>query len=325
MENKGTAWTLINEQLRPRKLDEAVLVKRVRDQLYNELNSPQHLVSNILFYGRAGTGKTTLSRILANATGADPKVINCSSVGIDSVRTDIQLYASQLSLADNGEAIKVVLLEECDGFTPEAWKAMRATVEQFPNVRFIANCNFIDKIPEPIQSRFTCILLEPIKKDEKLELFQGYYQKVSQVFDQLGITYTQESLCKFLELYFPDFRATYNAIQSIALQGIKELTLDSLSSTFSYESLYKLILTGSDPWENYRLVRDEYSDNEDDVIVQLGLKFPEYIRTQAPDVVAKLPMIIIAIAEHQDMLSRCINKKIVLESLVFKLQLIIRS
>lgn len=314
--------TLFTEILRPKSLDQAILVKRVRDQLANELNSEHGLISSILLYGSPGTGKTTLSRILAQ--GHDTKVINCSETGIDAVREDIQMFAAQMSLDHPENPIKVVLLEECDGFTVNAWQAMRATVEKFADtVRFVANCNYIEKIPDPIRSRFTCIQLEPINQEERVELWKGYYDRCAALLGQLGITYTEDTLTNFLKMWFPDFRSILNGIQQIHIRGIKELTAETFASSFDYEKLFNFIVTSNNPWETYKIIRDEYGEDVDDAIVQIGLKFPEYLRVKYEALIPKLPMIVIAIAEHQDMLTRAINKKIVLESLVFKIQAIL--
>ena len=315
--------TLFTEILRPKTLDQAILVKRVRDQLTNELNSEHGLVSNVLMFGGPGQGKTSLSRILAQ--GHDTKVINCSETGVDAVREDIQFFAAQMSLDHPDNPIKVVLLEECDGFTVNAWQAMRATVEKFADtVRFIANCNYIEKIPDPIRSRFTCIQLEPINQEERAELWKGYYDRCAALLGQLGISFTEEALTNYLKMYFPDFRSILNGLQQIHTRGEKELTATTFASSFDYEKLFDFIVTNQNAWDTYKVIRDEYGEDVDDAIVQIGLKFPEFLRVKYEAAVPRIPMIIIAIAEHQDMLIRAINKKIVLASLVFKIQTILR-
>ena len=60
----NTVSALFTEQLRPQTLDQVLLVDRVRKQLQNELNSEHGIISNLLFYGTQGAGKTTLSRII---------------------------------------------------------------------------------------------------------------------------------------------------------------------------------------------------------------------------------------------------------------------
>ena len=77
-------------------------------------------------------------------------------------------YASSSSLFGGEEQMKIVILEECDAMTNDAWSSLRATIEQFASsTRFIGNCNYIDKIPEPIQSRFNCIGLAPQNQEEE--------------------------------------------------------------------------------------------------------------------------------------------------------------
>lgn len=319
-----TTSTLFTEILRPKSLDQAILPDRIRVQLQNEINSPQGLISNILVYGIQGSGKTTISRILAS--GHDTKVINCSETGIEAVRTDIQMFASQYSIDGDNSKVKVVLLEECDGFTPEAWKAMRATVEKYANsVRFIANCNYIEKVPDPIKSRFLCIQMEPQGPEEKEQVFNGYYNRVADLLGKLQIAFEPENLKSFIEMYFPDFRSILNNVQSLYIRGVRELSPSTLASSFDYQKIFDLIVNGSNPWDTYKLIRDEYSENPDGAMVAIGMKFPDYVRTVIPQAIAKLPMIVIAIAEHQDMLVRSINKKITLASLVFKIQTILHQ
>jgi len=52
-------------------------------------------VPHLLFYGSAGTGKTTLAKIIANSVDADLMYINASDENsVDAVRDKIKRYAS---------------------------------------------------------------------------------------------------------------------------------------------------------------------------------------------------------------------------------------
>lgn len=315
---------LFTEKLRPQSLEQALLVDRVRNQLQNELNSPNGIVSNLLFFGTQGGGKTTLSRIMAQ--GHDTKVINCSGVGIDAVREDIQNFASQYSLSTPEKEMKIVLLEECDGFTADAWKAMRATVEKYSNnIRFIANCNYIEKIPDPIRSRFTCIQLEPLNEEEKKQLVTLYYQRCAKLLGSLGISFTEDVLLNFIMDTFPDFRSVLNKIQQIYISGVKELSASAVASAFDFSKLFDLIVRPQDPIATYKLIREEYSTNVDECIVQIGTKFPDYLEKNCPQLLSYLPKIIVVTAQHQDMLVRAVNRNLVLQSLIFNIQTAINS
>ena len=159
---------LFTEVFRPTKLDGLVLPVRI----YNELK--QGLVQNIMLYGPAGSGKSSIARILVN--GFDTMRLNGSSEnGIDIVREKVVSFASAISLEFGSEKMKVIYIDEADGFTSQAWDALRETIERYAgSVRFVCTCNKIDKIPAPIQSRFSCIPVYPINKAEEDALFAGY-------------------------------------------------------------------------------------------------------------------------------------------------------
>lgn len=184
MENNNTTQThvtqkLFTEMLRPQTLDQAIIVPRIREVL-------QHgLTTNILFSGVQGSGKSSLTRILSK--GYEVLEINASlENGIDTIRDKVIAFASQSSLFDGEEKLKVVVLEECDGLSLEAWKALRATIEKYhKTVRFIANCNYIDKVPEPIQSRFNVIIIDPLTKEEEDYLFKGYLERIKYILTNL--------------------------------------------------------------------------------------------------------------------------------------------
>lgn len=315
---------LITEKLRPKTLEQCILKKDVYSFLKNIQDSPGGLSANLLLYGTQGAGKTTISRILA--APYETKEINCSQTGIDVVRTDIQQFASQASIMNTGkQTIKVVLLEECDGFTAEAWNAFRNTFEKYTTtVRFIANCNNINKVPDPIRSRFTCLCIEPVNQAEREEVIAATVQRVTAVLKALGIASTPEAVTKFVSLYYPDIRTIFNECERMRNFGYKELNDQTLAQTFNYEDLYEVIFNGMDPQENFRFVRDNY-DDPDAVISQLGMKLPEYIRLKYPQFVSKIPAVIIAIAESLHAIPTSINRKITLAALIFKLQQIVRS
>ena len=310
---------LFTEAFRPKTLDQCILLPRIREEL------SRGLVDNQLYAGSPGCGKTTCSRIMAKL-GADSITINASlERGIDVIRETVVNFASTISLFGGSEQLKVIILEECDNLTDDAWKSLRGVIEQYHNsVRFIANCNYIEKIPDPIKSRFNCILFDPQNKEEEDYLLNEYTQRAGKILNAVKITYTEENLKKFIENDFPDMRTIVKKIQQLYTRGISELTPETLGQSYDYASLFNIILNGNNPQENYKALLADWSTKAEDACLIIGKQFPEYLQTVKPDKIDKLPLLIISICEHQNMLATAIDKFIVLTSMVFKLQMILR-
>lgn len=312
---------LFTELFRPQTLEQAILVPRVRQELEKGLQD------NILLYSNTpGTGKTTCTRILAKL-GTDPLEINASlERGIDVIREKVMSYASASSLFGGEEQMKVVILEECDNLTYDAWASLRALIEQFhSHVRFIANCNYIDKIPEPILSRFNCISILPINQEEETYLIAQYEERVKLILNACHIASTDENVKTFVKNSFPDMRTLIKKIQQLYTRGCKELTADALGSTFDCSTLFNVIMQPGNPWDNYKYLVGDWSNKADDAILAIGQQFPEYLMTTCPQKIGKLPLIIIAIGEYNSMLVTSIDKFVTLLALVFKLQMILQQ
>ena len=310
---------LFTEVFRPTKLDGLVLPVRI----YSELS--KGLVQNIMLYGPAGSGKSSIARILVN--GYDCMRLNGSSEnGIDTVREKVVSYASSVSLEFGSEKMKVIYIDEDDGFTPQAWDALRETIERYAsNVRFVCTCNKIDKIPAPIQSRFSCIPVYPINKDEENALFTGYCIYVGKILTKLNIKYTQESLEKMVRFSFPDMRTVLNTIQALHIQGATELNTDSISKTFDCSDLFNHIMTVNDPVENYKFIMENYSSSPENAMAEISKSFVDFIRTSYPAYVAKIPYAVIAIGEYASMINTSIDRVVTLLACCYKLQTIMQT
>lgn len=318
-ENKHITQQLFTELFRPQSLDQAIILPRITDDLN------KGLTMNVLLQGSPGSGKTTLTRILSK--GYDALEINASlERGIDTIREKVIAFASQSSLWGGTEKLKVIILEECDGLTFDAWSALRATIEKYhKTVRFIANCNYIDKIPEPIQSRFNVIAIDPINKDEEIWLFNAYVERVKYILNHFKVSYTDENIQQFVRGCFPDMRSILTKIQQLYNRGCKELTPDMLSSTYDCSELFNLIITNPDPLANYKKLISDYNNKAEEAILAIGKSFPDFIITVHPEYINKLPLILIATAEYNSMLATSIDKFVTLLGLVYKLQIIIHS
>ncbi len=316
----STIQDLFTEKFRPKELASLIAPPRIKNEL------SRGLVQNLLLYGSAGTGKTSTLFILSKPYTT--LYINASQErGIDVLREKIGKFCATISLEGGKEKLKCIILDEVDGATPEFFNAFKASMERYANIaRFIASCNYIQKVPDAIQSRFNCISFDPINTEEETFLVNEYKKRVALILNAVKITYTDEILDKFVRNDFPDMRSLLNKLQSFYLQGIKELNAKNFNINFDFEDLYKLCFQKPDKaYENYKFIVSEYASRIDDALNALGQDLIEYIKSNVPNKVDKIPMIIIAVAEHQAQRTFVIDPLITLLSCVYKIQIILNS
>jgi DNA polymerase III delta prime subunit len=207
---------LFVEKYRPQDLngfvgDDTV---RLKIQDYLKKGTLQHL----LLFGPAGTGKTSLAKLIVGQLGADHLYINASDErGIDTIRDKIIPFAS--SMGFNG--LKVIILDESDYLTAQAQATLRNVMESFSaSCRFILTCNYLDRIISPLQSRCMAFGIIPPSKKE-------VGQHVLQICDQEKIKYTKEDLGQIILTHYPDIRKILNTIQGSVKN--QTLVLDSKS------------------------------------------------------------------------------------------------
>jgi replication factor C small subunit len=80
-----------SEKYRPNKLEDLVLSDDDRTIMGKFIKNDD--IPNLLFYGNAGTGKTTTGKILIRELDAEDLFLNCAEVGIDEDRSTITSYS----------------------------------------------------------------------------------------------------------------------------------------------------------------------------------------------------------------------------------------
>ncbi len=312
---------LFTEKYRPKNLEDLILPDRVMNKFKDGLTQ------NMLLAGSPGTGKTSTAKAIVNQFNLPYLYINASTdTSVEVIRTRITDFCSTMSVLDDQGKFKVVLLDEVDGVSDQFFKALRATMEQFAaNCRFIATCNYVNKIPDPILSRFEVINFD-FDKSEETELTKKYIKRVYEICGKEEMTIDKPALVEFVKRNFPDLRSTLNKLQGYKTSGTTNITVEDVKKFNSvYKDLFELIFNETDPVKNYKLLVSEYSNRVDDVLQSLGSDFVEYIQTEKPNNVKSIPQIIISVAEHQAQRVHVIDPIITMLSCVYKLQEIVRS
>ena len=211
---------LFVEKYRPQDLNGFVGDDTIRLKIQEYLKTGK--LQNLLLFGPAGTGKTSLAKLIVGQLGADHLYINASDErGIDTIRDKIIPFAS--SIGFNG--LKVVILDESDYLTAQAQATLRNVMESFSaSCRFILTCNYLDRIISPLQSRCMAFGITPPSKKE-------VGQHVLQICESEGINYTKEDLGQVIITHYPDIRKILNILQGSLKDNQLVLDTKSLKNT----------------------------------------------------------------------------------------------
>ena len=194
--------SLFVEKYRPSSLENYVGNEHLKTTISKYLE--QNDIQNLIFYGQAGGGKTTLAKLIVNNLNCDYLYINASDErGIETIRDKVSGFASVASF----KPLKVVILDEADFLTIQAQASLRNVIETFSRTtRFIMTCNFVERIIDPLQSRCQVIKIVPPSKSEVAKHLAWILEKES-------ISYTLEDIKVIVNQYYPDLRKCLNTIQ----------------------------------------------------------------------------------------------------------------
>ena len=246
-EIKNSLWV---EKYRPSTLDSYIGNQPLRSKVkvYIESGDLPHL----LLYGRAGTGKTTLAKLLVNNIDCDYLYINASDENsVDVVREKVKNFASTLGFKE----MKVIILDECDYITPNAQAALRNLMETFSkNCRFILTCNYVERIIDPIQSRCQSFqIIPPDRKEVAVHL--------NTILTKEGVKSDINDIVTIVNGGFPDLRRVINAAQRQVVNG--ELVIDEgMSIQNDYKNQVLEILKTQDKKNSFKNIRQLLADSK---------------------------------------------------------------
>tara|TARA_R110000751_G_scaffold251345_2_gene350803 strand:+ start:2654 stop:3580 length:927 start_codon:yes stop_codon:yes gene_type:complete len=299
---ENTLWV---ESFRPGTLDGYIgnehVIQKVK--IFIENGDIPHL----LFYGTAGTGKTTLAKIIANSVDADLMYINASDENsVDAVRDKIKRYASTVGF----KRWKIVILDEADYLTPNAQAALRNLMETYSRTtRFILTCNYVEKIIDPIQSRCQTFGITPPDKSVVA-------QRLVEVLTKKEIEYDINDIVAIINSSYPDIRRAINSAQSHVVKGKLVLDKQSVVQSNYMTEVLDILKTSKDKKQTFQKIRQIIADSKVKDFTPLYTFLYDNLDEFA---IGKIAPVILIIAESQYTDSHVVDKEINIMAMFVKL------
>ena len=291
------------EKYRPDSLENYIGNQQLRDTVKGYIE--KHDIPHLLFYGTAGTGKTTLAKVITKNIDCDVMYINASDENsVDNVRTKIKGFASSVGF----KKIKVIILDEADFLSPEAQAALRNMMETYSlTTRFILTCNYVEKIIPALVSRCQTYKIEPLSKKEV-----AVHLKV--ILDKENVQYAPEDLGYVVNTYYPDIRKILNYSQQSVIDGKVKISELNSTSVDVKNKIIELIKTKTPSAFNdiRQLIANSDIKHFEEIYDTLYDKVDEYSN-------GKQTLAVLVIAEYMYQSAMVVNKEITFMACIGKL------
>lgn len=244
------------EKYRPKTLDEIILTKDVRDY-FEQVRKNQVLPNHLLFCGFPGSGKTSLAKIVANdILGVSYLYINASDErGIDTIRMKVTNFAQTKSI--DGK-VKIIILDETDGLTSDAQRALRNTMEEYSdNARFILTANSLSRICTPIKSRVVFFDLVPPLEEAMVRCVEILKK------EGIKVNGEKDKLVKLIKSCYPDLRKAINSLSKCVKDGVIHITEEVSDLSFACKVFNKINLNEKDNDIRKFIIENETEFNND--------------------------------------------------------------
>jgi replication factor C small subunit len=239
------------EKYRPQTLKDYIGNDLLKEKVQSYLDNND--VPHLLLYGKAGTGKTTLAKIIANTIECDYMVINASDENnVETVRNKVKNFASGAGF----KGFKIIILDEFDYMTPNAQAILRNLMETFSrHTRFILTCNYHEKIIEPILSRCQTFAVNPPSKKEVAV-------HVTEILNKESIKFDIKDVADIISSFYPDIRRVMNTCQLQSSKGELKVDKQTILQADFKNKIVDILASGEEKRNAYTQIRQIVGDNK---------------------------------------------------------------
>ena len=235
--------TLLVEKYRSKTLDNYVGNEHIKKTIKQYIS--QNDIQNLIFYGPAGTGKTTLAKLIVNNLDCDHIYINASDErGIETIRDKVSGFASSASF----KPLKVVILDEADFLTIQAQASLRNVIETFSrSTRFIMTCNYVERIIDPLQSRCQVLKIIPPSKVDVAK-------HIAWILGEENISFVIGDIKTITNQFYPDLRKCLNTVQLSTQDNLLTIDKSVLVSSNYMAQILKELSNAKPKWREIRQI-----------------------------------------------------------------------